>query len=494
MKQSQRIVKNSLSGIVAAGLGGALQVGTLLLIARSLPVAEFGQFSFIMAFGMFFLCVTDFGLTRILVREVATAKREEQAALMGGATALIRLLSAIACLVMVLTALCLPFPWEVRAAAVLMGLSTLTRFSFEGTSAMLRAREDNEIVHLGFTLHKIVLLGFVLVALRIEIGLPGLAGAYFMANLLLAAFYSGAVSRLYFRIRPKADAALWNSLIRASLPMGGGVMLRTLALQIDILILTWLTTLRTVGVFSGPYRFGTIGLQILAQTLAMPLYPVFSRLAAQPGDAFQEACRRTLKLFFLMAFPCATFAIIWPEVLVDRVLGPKFQETIPAIPLLGIGAIPFFVSTVFPYIFAALHQQRKLFASAGAATVIRVALATTLIPVWGGAGLYAAFLVSETALIGIWIVQLGRLGVSLAVPSMLWRPVLASLAMSVVLFAAGEQSLLLQIGSALLALAVYAGAVFSLGALTSEELRLAREGFRFGGPLKERWENAGRNR
>src|ERR1051326_4327017 len=109
-------------------------------------------------------------------------------------------------------------------------------------------------------------------------GLGGFVTAHLISNVLLWNFYQIVVARLYAHIPLRIDLAVWKSLLYSALPMGGGVMLRQLALQLDILILTWMTNLTTVGLFSGPYRL-SMALRVIPQNLALPLYPLYSRTA-----------------------------------------------------------------------------------------------------------------------------------------------------------------------------------------------------------------------
>src|ERR1700747_3045041 len=92
MKQSQRIVKNVLAGGVAVGLGGLLQAAAIVLIARSVGVSDFGIYSFILAFAVFFQLLADTGLSNILMRELAKTP-EKLAEILGAALALIWVLS-----------------------------------------------------------------------------------------------------------------------------------------------------------------------------------------------------------------------------------------------------------------------------------------------------------------------------------------------------------------------------------------------------------------
>ena len=71
MKQSQRIVKNAVFGVGASLIGGLVYLVTVLTIARMVSVVEFGKYSFVLAFAMFFQLLADAGLPRMLIREIA---------------------------------------------------------------------------------------------------------------------------------------------------------------------------------------------------------------------------------------------------------------------------------------------------------------------------------------------------------------------------------------------------------------------------------------
>ena len=74
MKQAQRIVKNAIFGIGGSAIGGLIYLATVLKIARSVSVTEFGKYSFVLAFAMFVSNVADSGLPRLLTRAVARSR------------------------------------------------------------------------------------------------------------------------------------------------------------------------------------------------------------------------------------------------------------------------------------------------------------------------------------------------------------------------------------------------------------------------------------
>ena len=485
MKQSQRIVKNAVFGILASLIAGLVYLATVMIIAHKVSVVEFGKYSFVLAFAIFFQLVADAGLPRMMIREIAK-NPEGFAPLVGAAVSLIWLASGVICLLVALIVPFLHFGMDVKVSALVMSFATLATFHAAGYSAVLRAFEDNELNYLGYVLHKILLLGLILLAIRFQTGLVGFVSAHLVSNLLLWYFYHIVVSHLYSRITLRIDVPLWKSLIVAALPMGGGVMLRQLALQLDILILTWMTNLTTVGLFSGPYRI-SMALRVIPQTLSLPLYPLYSRTAHLSPERFREAYQWSMKFFALISIPFAAFFVAWSKPILRLALGDKFLPALPAMQLLGLGLVPFFLSTLFQYLFAALDQQRRFLISTCVGSALRILLLIILIPTFGFVGPAIAFVCAETVIVGIWMFQLTRLGFPANLGNVIWRPLAAGLAMAFILLAVQESPLLWQLCVGALSLLLYGVILIALKTFSIEEIRHAREGIAFVSPFIESW-------
>jgi O-antigen/teichoic acid export membrane protein len=485
MKQSQRIVKNAVFGVLASLISGLVYLATVMIIAHKVSVVEFGKYSFVLAFAMFFQLVADAGLPRMLIREIAKDP-EGVAPLMSAAVSLIWVASGAICLLVALIVPFLHFGTDVKIAALVMSFATLATFHAAGYSAVLRAFEDNELNYLGYVLHKILLLGLILLAIRFDTGLVGFVSAHLVSNLLLWYFYHILVSHFYARIRLRIDVLLWKSLMIAALPMGGGVMLRQLALQLDILILAWMTNLTTVGLFSGPYRI-SMALRVIPQTLSLPLYPLYSRTAHLSPERFREAYQWSMKFFALISIPFAAFFMAWSKPILGLALGAKFLPALPAMQLLGLGLVPFFLSTLFQYLFAALDEQRRFLMSTCVGSALRILLLIILIPRFGFVGPAIAFVCAETLIVGIWMFQLTQLGFPANLGNVIWRPLAAGLAMAFILLAVQESTLIWQLCVGALSLLLYGVILFALKTFSIEEIRHAREGIAFFSPFVASW-------
>jgi len=485
MKQSQRIVKNAVLGIAASVIGGLVYLATVLTIAHKVSVIEFGKYSFVLAFALFFQLVADAGLPRMMIREIA--KDPGQVGhLMGASAALIWVMSGAVCLLVALIVPFLHFGVDVKIAALIMSFATLATFHSAGYSAVLRAFEDNELNYVGFIVQKILLLGFIFLAIRLKTGLIGFVTAHFVSNVLLWYFYHFVVAKFYARSKLLIDLPLWKSLIRSAIPMGGGVMLRQLALQLDILVLTWMTNMTTVGLFSGPYRL-SMALRIVPQTLALPIYPLYSRTAHLSPGRFGEVYRQSLKFFIIFSIPFASFFIAWAQPILLLALGKKFLPALPAMEWLGLGLIPFFLSTLFQYLFAALDEQKKFLASTCVGSGLRILLLVVLIYKFGFVGPSIAFAASEIVIVGIWIVQLTGLGYPAHFVSLMWRPLAAGAAMSLLLYALRESPVIWQVGGAAMSLLIYLFGLLVLRTFSTEEIHQAREGMAFVSPFVASW-------
>ncbi len=362
----------------------------------------------------------------------------------------------------------------------------MATFHAAGYSAVLRAFEDNELNYIGFILQKILLFVFILVVLYFRTGLIGFVIAHLLSNILLWNFYHLLVGRFYTKVKLRVDLPLWKELFFSAIPMGGGVMLRQLALHIDIFILGLMTNMTTVGLFGGPYRLSW-SLRTIPQTLSLPLYPLYSRTAHFSPDRFGNVYRQSLKFFTLIGVPFAVFFTAWSKPLLTLALGPRFLPALPAMQLLGLGLIPFFMSTIFQYLFAALDAQKSFFLSTLFGSVLRVVLLVALIPRYNFVGPAIAFVCAETITVGLWIFQLRKLGHPAYFARMLWRPMMAGAAMIFILYAVSESPLIWQVGGAALSLVIYGLGLLALRAFSSEEISQAREGIAFVSPFVASW-------
>ena len=479
MKQSHLIAKNILASGASTAIAGLLQLAIIIIVARNVSVADFGAYSFMLAFAFVIFRIADGGLSTILTRDLAIEPAKIREVL--GAT--LGLAWVMCFFAMILIAAIVPlfhFSRWLSILIALMGLEGLTQFICGCHGAVMRSQEDYENNALGFVLHKVVALTLVCLALILHYGLAGVVAAHLLGSLTQWWFYRWKVIRDHGRSRVSLDFALWKYLLRESIPVGAANVVRILAEQADIMILALMAGATAVGLFSGPFKIAAC-LRFLPQALILPLIPFYSRSAVADGHRkdFQDAYERSIKSFMLMGFPFATLFILSPKVLTVGLLGANFHTATPAMELLGFGIWLIFLSTPFPFLLTALNRQQFLFITSTAALVARVVLDIVLVRYLNFLGPCIALIITESLVLAAWVAGVWEAGFTLNPFDIIWRPLAGSLLMAAILYLLHPQSLLTLMPAALAGGAAYLFAVVKLGGVSPTEMGLLREGADF---------------
>ena len=479
MNQSQRIAKNLFAGGISTVLGGLLQLVAVVVIARSVTVSEFGAYSFMMAFAFVLERLADGGLNSILIRDMAVAP-DQIGEILGSALTLCVLYIVAGSILMVAVIPFFHFDTRTSILTGIMGFARLEHVFVGCYGAVLLSQEKYELNGIGFVLHKVFLLVLTVAALLMGTGITGVVVAHALSIIAPWILYRHLVSTRFTRIRMRIDVKMWGYLIRESIPVGGAAVLRLLAEQADILVLTAIAGTTAVGLFSGPSRMAS-GLRYLPQTLMLALFPLYSR-AATEGRAridFAEAYTRGAKSFMLLAFPLALLCLMHPEPLTVGLLGPQYRPAVPAMRLMSITVWLLFAAAPYAMLLTALGRQFFLFVSTAGALILRVVLDVAFTRKLGFLGPCVGMNISEGLLLAASIGCIWKAGFPLPFAKILWPAGLASMAMAGVLYLTATRSLLVLMPFAALGSVVYLAVLYFVGAFSQAEIDRFREGLGF---------------
>jgi O-antigen/teichoic acid export membrane protein len=475
MKQSQRIVKNALSGVSAELLGGGVSLLTLLIVARSVGVEGFGILSFVLAFSGLFQLVADFGLSNILVREIST-HREQLDRYLGAAKSLIWILSTLTFIVMIVGIHWVGRSPEIVRLTTVMGLAVMAMFHVTGYAAVFRAFEAMELNALGFVLHKIFILGFVLISIYRDGGLLGIVLSHLAANLAFWGLNYTLVRRRYIRPRLIVDPRLWRALLVEAYPLGIGMILRRATWHVDVLILTWLSTPAAVGLYHAAYKI-IQSVSLVPMALSIPLFPVFSRLAGTSPDKLWTAYHKSLKFLGVISLPFTVGLGVLSGRIIGTFYGAAYLPSAPALSVLSGVVVLLFPTSLYLYLFTALGRQRVYTLCVGASLGINILLDLALIPFYGFMGACYATLASEIVLFGLGYYGLIKLGGPALFLEVLWRPTLGSVLFGLVLYLLKGASWTWIFFGGGAGMVLYGGILLVLKTFSSQDWMLIKEGF-----------------
>jgi O-antigen/teichoic acid export membrane protein len=276
----------------------------------------------------------------------------------------------------------------------------------------------------------------------------------------------------HFWPRPCVDLRLWRALLRDGVPLGTAAILRKMSGRVDVLILAVLGTHGAAGHFAASYKvieaFG-----IVATTLTQVLFPLLSR-SARSEAMFQGVVAIGVRYLFALGLPVAIVLAASAERIVTLVYGPSFAPASTALAVMSLSCATVFVTSLYPFIFAALHAQRPYIAAATAGLLVNVLVDVALVPGFGHVGASLGTVSAEVTFLALGALFLKRRMPTLAIARLSWRPLAAALPMAGVVLLASRYSDGTFAAGLAGATAVYVVLLIVLGAIRPGELATIR--------------------
>lgn len=434
----KRVVKNSLVGVVAEALSGGLTFVVLIISARYLGAKDFGTFSYILAIVGIFQLIADFGLTNIVVREVAKAPATAHL-LIGAVKPLAWFFSLLTFFIIAWIAYMSFQSHEEQYSMALMGVAVLATFHSVLYGSVCRGFEEMGFNALGNVLHKIVLLALVLGASQYDLGMLGLAEAHAAANWLQWMFFYLVVSARYFRIRWHVDWAYCRHLLLEAFPVGIAMVLRRVTMHLNTLLLTLFTNPTSVGLFNAAYKVVQM-VDMIPFTLSIPLYPPLARLAAESSAKMYVAMGHALRAFLIVAVPLACWMCVFAQHIMDWTFGGAYQEATSTLRFLSVVVVFLFPTSLFVYAFSAIRKQRLYALTTAFSLITNAILGVALVPYYGVSGIVVAILMAELMCFAVGALLMHHEGARIPYLRIFGKPVLAALVAVQVLYLGVEIS------------------------------------------------------
>jgi O-antigen/teichoic acid export membrane protein len=370
-------------------------------------------------------------------------------------------------------------------------LLTLIPSAYSGAvTALYTAQERMEIPALIELVTAVMSFAARLAVLLLGYGILGLAWAAVGVSSITALIYFVLQHRDFFPPTLVWERAEMQALVPVAFPLMLNNLLSVVFFRFDLFILRAFGGSEAdllVQQYAMPYQILNIAL-ILPPVITFAVFPLLSRRALGERSAMAEAQRRTIQLMLWLAFPLAMGLTILALPLVQIFTRANFYQYEPSVHVLAVLAwfLPLsFVNGLVQYVLIALNRQQAITRAFVIGAAFNLALNLLAIPLatyvfqqaaWG---MYAAATItifSEVVLLLVFLPLLRQEALAPPLLQLAWRPLLAALAMGLIM----QMATLLpwqwwNYGLAiLLAVPVFGGVLWLLGAFGSEERALAR--------------------
>jgi O-antigen/teichoic acid export membrane protein len=330
---------------------------------------------------------------------------------------------------------------------------------------------------IAIVLESLILLGLTLVGVLSHQGIQYFLWAYVAMYAFDCVFFSILLHSLKIaRFRWRFEPALLRQWFWMGLPFAVTFVLSTLYWKLDVPILKLFKTSAEVGWYSFAYR-PFEALLFVPITMLGVVLPVLAVYQHRSPDRLQTAVAMFFKAMLMLGWPLSVGVVLLAHPLAGLWSG-FYPQSIPALQILALAYVFAFVNNAFIGALTVLDRQATYAKAAGASLVVNLILNLILIPSFGYIAASWTTVVTEVVLVSTgWWLTTRYLG-SLNLAAVSWRPILAGVAMGVVIYPLRDVrggSVVLVV---LLGMAVYAAAVILLRAMTRDEIQFLRTALR----------------
>lgn len=384
---------NSTALFIANAITSVAYYAMIILIARRLGATEFGNYSFAIAYAGLFVTVANFGLDRILIREIS--RDRESAAKYLATTAVLRIcLAVLALLLASVSAEMVGYPVEMQVLIIVFGLSLVINLFSETFRSVFYAFEAMPSETMVRLIGRGIVTVSVILALASGMSLIGVGWAI-AASSFCELFVYSIVAVKSFRLRHlRFDIHICWNMLRESLPLAVNTLLVVIYFRMNVVILTTLKGAQAAGWFGAALTFVQL-LQLVSGTVVGVALPVMSRQYTQSSSRMLGSLNKAIYYLLILVFPLVVGTYFAAPHLVDLIYGAQYSQSIAALQIVAWSSIFMFMGSIFNTALIALNKQGWLMLIALAAAIFNVLLNLLLIPFGGHIGTSVATVVTE---------------------------------------------------------------------------------------------------
>jgi O-antigen/teichoic acid export membrane protein len=388
-----RIARNASWLTASRVLGDALSFLVFIAIARSYGPEGTGSYSFGFAIAGFIATITNPALNEYGVLEYARAKAAARTTLFQtilGIQALLVLLSVLA----LAGAIAFIRP-SAEAASLILFLSIYMSALALARTLFIPAYADETMAwaailellcRLAATATALVLMASRSVSLLIAlIGFP-------IFGVVAALGAAGSAARRAGTLRADIDHNALSAMTKQIWPFAAIEVIGQLYLRVEVILLGLLAGALATGIYGTGLKFVEVGVSPLI-LLAFAVFPSLSRLSVGDHDQLERAAAMFLRITLALGGSCALLLCFLVPPLLVPVLGDRFAEAAVILPWMSSLAMLVAIEHAMNRLLLVCDLQVRRVNLLAFATLIRLAVALTLIPLFQLTGAVAAAIV-----------------------------------------------------------------------------------------------------
>lgn len=391
----KKVIKNTFFLGSANLLARAVGFFYFVFLGRVLGVENFGHYNFALALVYNFYPVADFGVERLILRDLSkdTAKAQEyfqkiiplRIFLAMVAIFLVNLLgfflskNSFDRVNIFVFSLCL-IPWTFNQLVA-------------GIGNALEKMEIQSLAIAGMSL-MVVILGGLTAFFQKNVTL--VLGAAFLGNLLVSFLMFFLLKKLDLRFRVEKDFAFWKKILGESWIFASIMIIAVFYLRASVVLVNYFKGPYYTGLYSSAFKFVEASI-LLPQSFALALFPQTARLLETDKEKLKKNYLKSLGLIlgagFVFAFVLAHFS----SLIIKIAYGENYLPAVGIAKILAVAGIFFFLNTLPGNIIQNSRWVKKFLPFALLNLILVIVSGAILIPRFSVEGAGLAVLLGEVS-------------------------------------------------------------------------------------------------
>ena len=356
------------------------------LLARTLGVEAYGNYTIAITFSQLFAIIADVGISIYLLKKLsASGELNALASRVLGSVVEVRVATAIigAIIALALTVF-LPYTTVLRHAIAIALVAVVIQMVNSIFVTVLQTQLEMKYASLSEVVGRAVMLGGAYIAIRSGLGVSAILVAQIfgnVANLVITIIASNRFVRPQFTLQVRE----WTGVIHASMLIGLSSVLSYIYFKTDTFLLSILhipgkVNSFEVGLYGSAYKVLDI-LIILPGVLMGAVFPLLTgALARKEMGRSRLLMERTFDVMLGLGLGACGGLVLFSGPIIHFIAGSSFAAAAIPLSILAL-AVPFnFVGSVFSYALLALERQRVLTYLYATAAIFNIVANALLIP------------------------------------------------------------------------------------------------------------------
>jgi len=464
MQTARSLSVNTFFSIFSTLLNRVGNTLLFILIIQRTSVSTGGVYDLGIAYFLITSRLTLFGLSNIITRDVAAEHSQAEKYFSNFLSIRITLATASVILAALLIAATNYDP-STKQIVIVMIIAVIPANINDLCSGMYAAFEELYFDSIATLLNASVrlIVGTTLIYLGYEL--------LVVATVLLVGHLSAMVVNLvivhkrYIRKWRGVDISFLKTQWPVALPFLVIGVFYILDSRLDKVLMSFLSNEETIGIYGAATAI-IVALSLVPEAYRIAVLPVMSRLKRHNMLMMQILFRRSQKFLLILSLPLTIATILLSEKLVHFIYQKDLPQAVLALRILASSLVFIFLTSLYTRLLLVYnkHNLTARFMLIGA--VINIVIIIWLIPPLGAAGAAIGTVTSITIRFILLARVASRLIERTGVFSYLWRLVLATTIMGIVILQLAPQALWWQILAGSL---IYLFAIFLTGAVSPEE-------------------------